>query len=96
MLLFATALLHAAIAAACPIDGVAIGDPNDVSTWRIDFAVGATKQQQTNAQALLVKITPAALASADGSVQAAVVVQPDPLAQAKAAAIASLATASVG
>ena len=92
---YMAALLHAKIASVCPIDGVAIGDPADPKTWRIDFAVGATPSQQTAAQATLAGITPAALAAADGSVQTAVRATPDPLATAKASAIASLPTAVV-
>ena len=86
----AASLLHAKIAAVCPIDGVAIGDPADVKTWRIDFAVGATPAQQAAAQAALAAITPASLAQADATVQAAAAAIPDPLATAKTQAISNL------
>ena len=89
---FYPAILHAKIAAICPIDGVAIGDPNDSKTWRIDFAVGATPAQIVAAQHALAAITPASLAQADAIVQAAVVATPDPLATARASAVSSLPT----
>jgi len=87
---FIPGLLHAKIAAICPIDGVSIGDPADVKTWRIDFAVGATPAQIAAAQAQLAAVTPTALAAADATVQAAAAAIPDPLAAAKAQAISSL------
>ena len=83
-------LLHAAVSAVCPIDGVAIGDPNDASTWSIAFAAGATKQQQVAAQKALAAITPAALTAGDATIQAAAAAIPDPLAAAKAQAISNL------
>ena len=85
-------LLHAKIAAVCPIDGVAIGDPNDAKTWRIDFAVGAAPAQITAAQQALAVITPASLAAADATIQTAAAAIPDPLATARAQAILSLPT----
>ena len=91
----AASLLHAKIAAVCPIDGVAIGDPADVKTWRIDFAVGATPAQQAAAQAALAAITPASLAQTDAIVQAAAAAIPDPLAAARASAVSSLPTPAV-
>jgi hypothetical protein len=45
--------VHLAVAAVCPIDGVAIGDPSDKATWRIDFAAAATAAQRQAAQAAL-------------------------------------------
>ena len=91
----AASLLHAKIAAVCPIDGVAIGDPADVKTWRIDFAVGATPAQQAAAQAALAVIAPTSLAQADATIQAAVAALPDPLAAARASAVSSLPTPAV-
>ena len=85
-------ILHAKIAAVCPIDGVAIGDYNDPKTWRIDFAVGATPAQIVAAQQALAAITPASLAQADATVQAAAAAIPDPLATARASAVSSLPT----
>ena len=85
-------LLHAKIAAVCPIDGVSIGDPADPKTWRIDFSVSATPAQMAAAQAALAAITPTALVAADNSIKtaAAAIVVIDPLATAKATALASL------
>lgn len=91
---FNASLLHAKIAAFCPIDGVAIGDPNNPATWRIDFGASATATQIAAAKSQLALITPALLARADAAVQAAVAAIPDPLAGAKATALASLPTAS--
>ena len=90
-------ILHAKVSAVCPIDGVSIGDPTDPKTWRIDFSVGATPAQMATAQAALATINPAALATADNSIKAAAaaIVVIDPLATAKASAIASLPTAVV-
>ncbi|GEM_PF-5587328 len=45
---------HAAISAVCPIDGVAIGDPADKSTWRIDFSGEATMEQREAADLALI------------------------------------------
>lgn len=95
MLGYSTLLLHLKIAAVCSIDGIAIGDPNNPKTWRIDFAVGATKQQQSDAQAALAAITPLALAAADAAVHTAAAALPDPLATAKAQALSSLPTAQI-
>src|SRR5712671_6084445 len=39
-------LLHEAISAVCPIDGVSVGRRDDKATWRIDFADAATAQQK--------------------------------------------------
>ena len=47
------AVLHAFIAAVCPIEGVAIGRSNDKTTWRIDFAPEATTTQRLAAQAVV-------------------------------------------
>lgn len=45
--------LHAALIAVCPILGVAVVDPNNRATWRIDFDAAATPAQQAAAQAAL-------------------------------------------
>ena len=45
--------LHSAIAAVCPIHGVAIVDPADKSTWRIDFKGEATAQERAAAQGVV-------------------------------------------
>ena len=96
MLFYAATVLHAKIAAVCPIDGVAIGDPADVKTWRIDFSVTATPAQISAAQKALAAITSASLAQADATMQAAAAAIPDPLATARASAIASLPSPAVG
>ena len=44
------ALVHAAVAAVCPIHGVSIGRKADKTTWRIDFADDATEQQKLEAR----------------------------------------------
>lgn len=93
LLQFGPSLLHAKLAAVCPIDGVAIGDPNDPKTWRIDFAANATPQQIAAAQAQLAAVTPQVLAAADATVQTAAAALPDPLSTAKAQAISGLPTA---
>jgi hypothetical protein len=49
--------LHRALAAVAPIDGVSIGDAADKSTWRIDFAEGASTAQMTAAEAVLANWT---------------------------------------
>jgi hypothetical protein len=53
----AIALLHAKLAAVCPIDGVSIGDPLDRATWRIDFSANATPQQIAAAQTFIAGVT---------------------------------------
>lgn len=93
---YAASIIHTKIAALCPIDGAAIGDPTNAKTWRIDFAAGATSAQIAAAQAQLALITPALLAQADATVQAAAAAIPDPLATAKANALATLPTAGAG
>ena len=45
--------VHQAIAAVCQIGGISIGDENDKTTWRIDFADGATEEQKALAAAAL-------------------------------------------
>ena len=50
--------LHRAIAAACPILGIAIADPDDKATWRIDFDPSATEPQREAAQAALQAFDP--------------------------------------
>ena len=94
-MLYGPSILHAKIAAVCPIDGVAIGDPANPATWRIDFAASATAQQIAAARAQLALITPALLAQADATVNAAVAAIPDPLATAKSNALTLLPTAVV-
>jgi hypothetical protein len=47
------ALLHAHVAAVCPIDGVSIGEQDDRTTWRIDARPEATAQEREAAQAAL-------------------------------------------
>ncbi len=53
-------LLHAAVAAACPIDGIAVGNTADRATWRIDFARGATQEQRAAARAIIEAFDPEA------------------------------------
>ena len=89
-MLYGPAAIHAQIASVCPIDGIAIGDPNSPKTWRIDFAVGATPAQIAAAEQSLAVITPASLTNADTVVQAAAAAIHDPLATAKASAVSSL------
>jgi hypothetical protein len=50
--------LHNAIQAICPIEGVAIGDSGDKTTWRIDFLPRATLAQRQTAQAVLDTFAP--------------------------------------
>lgn len=50
--------LHRAIAAACPILGIAIADPEDKATWRIDFDSAATELQREAAEAVLQAFDP--------------------------------------
>lgn len=95
MLPLHASLLHAKIAAVCPIDGISLGDLNDPKTWRIDFSANATTQQMAAAQAQLAAITPQALAAADTSVQTAAAAIPDPLAAARAQAVSALPVATV-
>ena len=45
--------LHQAVAAVCPIHGVAIGNPDDKNTWRIDYHSNATFAQQQAAKLVL-------------------------------------------
>jgi hypothetical protein len=49
----ALAALHAQVAAACPIDGIAVIDPTNPSSWRIDFQASATSAQKSSAQAIV-------------------------------------------
>lgn len=48
-----TALLHTAIQAVAPIDGVSIGNVNDKTTWHINFRAEATASQRDAAQLIL-------------------------------------------
>lgn len=58
--------LHVAVAAVCPIDGVAIVDPADKATWRIDFQPQATGPQRAAAQvALLTFVDPSPPTASD-------------------------------
>lgn len=45
--------LDKAVRAVAPIDGVAVGDPADKKTWRIDFMPTATKTQMAAAQSVV-------------------------------------------
>lgn len=47
--------LHKSILAACPINGVSIGNVADKSTWRIDFHQSATQDQKINAMLAVAK-----------------------------------------
>jgi len=53
-----SAELHGAVAAVCPIFGVAIVELNDKSTWRIDFQPIATTAQKVQAQDVLNAFVP--------------------------------------
>lgn len=57
--------LHNALAAVCPIQGVAVADPADRSTWRVDFDPSATATQQAAAQSALAAFTPKAILPSD-------------------------------
>ena len=48
-----SAALHAAIVAVCPIDGVAVANPSDRSTWRIDIRRSATPDQIAAAKSVV-------------------------------------------
>ena len=91
-MLFANLLLHQKIAAVCPIVGVAIGDPTNPATWRIDYDPSATPAQQQAAQNAISAVTTTSLAQADAEVQAAAAALPNPLASALASAVSSLPT----
>lgn len=45
--------LFSAIKAVCPVESVSVGNVNDKTTWRIDFAAAATPQQRAAAQSAL-------------------------------------------
>lgn len=45
--------LHAAVAVACPIHGVSVGDLANKATWRVDFKTEATQNQRTAAQGVI-------------------------------------------
>lgn len=87
-------LLHAKIAAVCPIDGIWIGDQTNPATWGFwpSSVTPPSPAQLAAATALLKTITPAMLAAGEASIQAAhaAAAAPDPLAAAKAAALAKL------
>src|SRR5690348_10288863 len=52
--------LHDAVKAVCPmLDGVAIADLNDRSTWRLHFLDGATDADKTAADAAMAAFNPA-------------------------------------
>lgn len=55
--------LHDLIALAAPIHGVAVVDPTDARTWRVDFKDEATAQQRANAFSVLRSIIAGAPAS---------------------------------
>lgn len=50
--------LDTQIAAVCPILGVSIGNENDKSTWRIDFATEATAEQRAAAAQVIQDFAP--------------------------------------
>lgn len=52
--------LHHAVAAVCPIEGVAIGVEADKSTWRVDYADTATIEQRAAAAAVVLAFDPMA------------------------------------
>jgi hypothetical protein len=60
-----TKQLHDSISAVCPIDGIAIGDPEDKSTWRLDFQPDATEEQRAAAAAIMEGFDPAAAVARD-------------------------------
>jgi hypothetical protein len=47
-------IIHIAVAAVAPIDGVSLGQIKDKSTWRIDFKPEATSAQRQAAQGVIV------------------------------------------
>lgn len=51
-------MLHEAVAAVCPIEGVSIGDPDDKNTWSITYSPGATQAQKDAADAVLAAFDP--------------------------------------
>ncbi len=53
--------VDSAVKAACGncTVGVSIGNPSDETTWRLDFAAGATAAQQAQAAAAIAALTPA-------------------------------------
>lgn len=53
-----TAALHDAIAKVAPIDGVSVGRVRDKTTWRIDFADGATDAERAAAAAIVEAFDP--------------------------------------
>ncbi len=52
------AALDQAVKAVCPVLGVSIGDADDRSTWRVDFADEATDEQRALAAAALAEFVP--------------------------------------
>lgn len=50
--------LNAAVCAVCPIHGVAIGDENDRSTWRVDFDDAASSEQRSVALRVVATFDP--------------------------------------
>lgn len=55
---FVATLLHQAIAAICPIHGIAVDDPLNKETWEISFAEEATKTQRKAAQTVVDNFDP--------------------------------------
>lgn len=45
--------LHEALSSVASISGVSIGDPEDRTTWRIDFDQNSTEEQKLDAKTLL-------------------------------------------
>lgn len=43
-------LIHNAVSAVCPIDGVSIGNFSDKTTWKVQFSASATSAQKIAAQ----------------------------------------------
>ncbi len=60
-------VLHDAVAAVCPILGVSMGNPNDKSTCRIDFAPSATPAEQQAARAVVAGFNPSPITVGAGS-----------------------------
>jgi hypothetical protein len=91
-MIYAPGILHAAIAAVCPIDGVYIGDPTNPATWGFwpSSATPPTPAQLQAANALLAQVTPASLAQADATIVTAAAAIPNPLASAQTMALTQI------
>lgn len=53
-------VLHESVSAVAPINGISIGNPSDKSSWRIDWAEGATDEQKAAVAALVAAFDPSA------------------------------------